>query len=55
MHEVRHLTIAAGLLLVLTAAAAGQTIGNHPARYDSQGILLPWTSWTDTLDREMAW
>jgi hypothetical protein len=27
MHEVRHLTIAAGLLLVLAAAAAGQTIG----------------------------
>jgi hypothetical protein len=55
MHEVRHLTIAAGLLLVLAAAAAGQTIGNHPARYDPQGILLPWTSWTDALDREMAW
>ena len=55
MHEVRHLMIASGLLLVLAAAAAGQTIGNHPAHFDPQGILLPWTSWTDALDREMAW
>jgi len=30
-------------------------IGNHKARYDSHGILLPWTSWGDAIDREMHW
>jgi hypothetical protein len=31
------------------------TIGNHKARYDSHGVLLPWTSWGDAIDREMQW
>jgi len=46
------------LVLVMTAGlAGGQTpqIGNHAPRYDSRGTLLPWTSWTDALDREMRW
>lgn len=30
-------------------------IGNHKARYDSHGVLLPWTSWGDAIDREMQW
>ncbi|MFO1022854.1 MAG: hypothetical protein U0903_19480 [Planctomycetales bacterium] len=30
-------------------------LGNHPPKYDANGILLPWTSWTDALDREMKW
>jgi len=28
-------------------------IGGHAARFDSQGVLHPWTSWNDALDREM--
>ena len=30
-------------------------IGNHPAVYNAEGILLPWTTWTDALTREMNW
>ena len=30
-------------------------IGNHPAVYNAEGILLPWTSWTDAITREMNW
>jgi hypothetical protein len=29
------------------------TIAGHAARYDQSGRLLPWTSWTAALDREM--
>jgi hypothetical protein len=29
------------------------TIAGHAARYDDSGRLLPWTSWTAALDREM--
>src|SRR5579884_507110 len=36
-------------------AAQGQGIGNHRAIYDSNGLLLPWTSWRDALGREMQW
>ncbi len=35
--------------------ASAETIGNHPAVYDSRGILQPWTSWRDALDREVNW
>lgn len=31
------------------------TIGNHPAIYDANGMLRPWTTWRDALDREMKW
>ena len=55
MHDVRDVTIATGLLLGLAATAAGQSIGNHMVRYHANGILRPWTSWTDAIDREMAW
>ena len=30
-------------------------IGNHAAVYDSNGSLLPWTSWQDAITREMQW
>ena len=45
------------VFVIVTGLAGGQTpqIGNHAPRYDSRGILLPWTSWTDALDREMRW
>lgn len=33
----------------------GTMIGNHHTRYDSHGLLLPWTSWGDAIDREMKW
>ncbi len=32
-----------------------ERIGNHKAVYDRNGALLPWTSWTDALSREMNW
>lgn len=42
-------------LLFLCSAALGQNIGNHPAIYDSHGTLLPWTPWTDAIEREVNW
>ena len=45
------LLICAASLLALPAGV--QTIGNHPAVYDAQGILQPWTSWRDALDGEV--
>jgi len=48
-------------LLVLTALAVvplvspAQTLGSHNAVYDAKGILQPWTSWQDAIDREMNW
>jgi len=42
-------------LLLVAGLALGQQIGNHMAVYDPNGILLPWTSWKDALDREMSW
>jgi hypothetical protein len=32
---------------------ASVTIAGHAARFDESGQLLPWTSWTAALDREM--
>ncbi len=29
------------------------TIAGHTAQFDAQGQLLPWTAWTDALDRQM--
>src|SRR2546421_8101276 len=51
---------AVALLFVCGASALcesvrAQTIGNHAAVYDSHGILQPWTSWRDALDREVSW
>ena len=43
-----------GLSLVSVFSSA-QTIGNHPAVHDERGILLPWTSWRDALEREVNW
>ena len=47
-----------GVSLTVTAQARGNTsvvIGNHPAIYDGDGMLLPWTSWQDAISREMQW
>jgi hypothetical protein len=33
----------------------GQTLGNHKAVYDATGVLAPWTSWNDALQREVGW
>jgi hypothetical protein len=30
-------------------------ISNHPAIYDSAGMLLPWTSWPNAVRLEMQW
>ncbi|MBI3851430.1 MAG: hypothetical protein HY298_14310 [Verrucomicrobia bacterium] len=42
-------------LLLVFANASAQTIGNHPAVYDERGLLQPWTSWRDAIDRELNW
>jgi hypothetical protein len=34
---------------------SSQKLGHHPPVYDARGILQPWTSWTDAIDREMNW
>jgi hypothetical protein len=39
----------------LVCSAAAQTIDNHPAKYSPDGVLQPWTSFGDALDREMAY
>src|SRR5437867_1637401 len=39
----------------VAAVCSAQTIGNHKTIYDAHGMLLPWTSWQDALDREMKW
>lgn len=49
------LWLAIALFCPLLAAGESPVIGNHRAVYDSRGMLLPWTSWTDALDREMNW
>ena len=36
-------------------SAQNPVIGNHPAVFNSEGILQPWTSWTDAITREMNW
>ena len=33
----------------------GKILCSHKAIYDEHGILQPWTSWKDALDREMKW
>ena len=49
-------TIAVVVALSGTAEVArAQRIGNHTAVFDARGVLKPWTSWRDALDREMAW
>jgi hypothetical protein len=40
---------------LLGAPTSAQTIGNHRAIYDRNGILQPWTSWRDAIQREMRW
>jgi hypothetical protein len=42
-------------LLPLASTVEAETIGNHPAVYDGQGTLLPWTNWNEILRREVNW
>lgn len=42
-------------LLSAQPAPGAIRLGSHTAKYASDGSLLPWTSWSDALDREMAW
>jgi hypothetical protein len=40
----------------LTCSAGAQiSIDNHPPKYSPDGVLQPWTSFGDALDREMAY
>jgi hypothetical protein len=58
MPPLRSLLLFFGLALTLLAeqpAARPVMLGSHRAVYASDGSLLPWTSWTDALAREMAW
>ena len=34
---------------------SGKILCSHQARYDENGLLLPWTSWRDALSREITW
>jgi hypothetical protein len=44
------------IVLILLPVPAGQiTIDNHPPKFSPDGVLLPWTSFGDALDREMAY
>ena len=49
--------IASSSLLTAAQETADQTpkLSNHQPRYDVHGMLLPWTSWNDALEREMQW
>ena len=54
--SMRNLLLYAFLIaVVLATAACSQIIGNHEAVYDSRGTLLPWTPWSDAIEREMKW
>ena len=44
-----------GSVLLLALSGGAQIIGNHEAVYDPRGILQPWTSWRDALNREVNW
>ncbi len=39
----------------LPRAAQPARVGFHEAIYDAGGRLLPWTTWEDAVEREMAW
>lgn len=45
----------AAALGLLLAAPPPEKIGHHLPVYDAQGHLLPWTSWSDAIEREMQW
>ena len=50
--------IAAFVTMVSAMASAEELpkrVGWHDAVYDTEGKLLPWTSWDDAIDREMKW
>jgi hypothetical protein len=42
------------LPLALVPLMARQ-LSNHRAVYDAHGILQPWTSWHDAIQREVEW
>lgn len=55
---MKHRIILSLMSLVFVGAAAAPpliTIDNHEPKYSPEGVLQPWTSFGDTLDREMAY
>src|SRR3974390_3242646 len=46
---------AIGLFSEAPLRAENPMIGNHRAVYDAGGLLVPWTTWADALEREMNW
>lgn len=47
--------LAGAYFLLAGRAVSALVIGNHVAVYDANGILQPWASWDDILDREANW
>ncbi len=57
---MKHSFLFIAILIATTSIAHGQasqplTLGNHTAVYNNDGMLLPWTSWKNAIDKEMAW
>lgn len=51
-----YLSLLLSFVLILSGnSESTQIIGHHPAVYDESGMLLPWTSWGDAIDREVSW
>ena len=51
----RGLLLCVAFLFAVASALPAQNLGNHPAVYDTHGILLPWTPWRDAIQREVNW
>ncbi len=49
------LALCAAALVSSAATPQPVILGSHEAKYGADGSLLPWTSWKDTVDREMNW
>jgi hypothetical protein len=53
---MKSLALALLFLLSLQVCVGQQLkLGSHGAKYSADGSLVPWTSWSDALDREMTW
>ncbi len=55
MHRWHPAILAFVLHSICSVAEEPKAIGNHRAVYDTEGILRPWTTWREALDREMKW
>ncbi len=52
---LRLLLLPVALPILNAGTAPVVMLGSHEAKYADDGSLIPWTSWSDTLDREMNW